>query len=658
MTVTRVRDFDWATTGLGPMEDWGPALRTTAALVLGSPLPMYVAWGDTGVQLYNDAFARLLGDQHPRALGGLPETTFADSWDRLGPVLRDARAGAAIELRDWPIGLDRHGAVEDCWFDLGCSAIPDERGGPGGVLMIVAETTARVLVDRRAAVTRALGARLGGLDHPRAIAEVAVAALADAPDDLPMVGLYAIDADSAQASRLAAAGPRLAHFAPPDDIALTDDSDWPALVEVARTGLTRTAGSPRGTVVAIATAGAGSAVLVVGLNPRLRCDDAYRGFLEQLAAIIGEALRRPAAPLGLTAPPREHLLATLEYELRNPLTPIAAALEIMRRRGDTLVGRERLVIERQLAHMIRLMDDLLDASRLAQGGIPLERQPVELATIVERALVAVRPRLDERAPALQVDVPRAGLLVEADPRRLAQAIGNLVANAIKYTDRGGRIAIRARRLDQRLALEIVDEGIGIAQDMTAAVLEPFVQELHAYGLAGTRGGLGLGLSIARAIIEQHGGELGLHSAGRGRGTEARVALPAARSVEGDGALILIVDDDRETADLLSVLMIDRGYRTLVAYDGPSALRAVEDARPVAALVDLGMPEMTGFEVGIALRQRPGLEQLHLVAITGLARDVDRERARTAGFRTHLVKPIGPELTEAIVAALRSKDSDP
>ncbi|HVO89784.1 MAG TPA: ATP-binding protein [Casimicrobiaceae bacterium] len=373
-----------------------------------------------------------------------------------------------------------------------------------------------------------------------------------------------------------------------------------------------------------------------------------RVLLEQQANELHEANRA-----------KDEFLAMLGHELRNPLSPIVTALELMRLRGEP--SRERDIIERQVAHLNRLVDDLLDVSRIARGAIDLVRQPMEIAEPIQRAIEMASPLLEQRRHALDVDVPREGLGVIADGGRIAQVVCNLLTNAAKYSDEGSRIRLRAFRENAWIKIAVQDEGIGIRPDMLEAIFGLFVQERQ--GADRAAGGLGLGLAIARNLARLHGGTIGVTSDGPGRGSEFTVALPAreiqalrvpaaqqpGRALDRTGKRVLVVDDNGDTAAMMKLLLEGFGCTVAIAKDGPSALRLAESFVPEVALLDIGLPVMDGYELGQRLREvHKGTTPLQLVACTGYGRDTDRMRSTAAGFDAHLVKPVNAEVLRRFV----------
>ncbi|QRK04964.1 response regulator [Archangium violaceum] len=352
---------------------------------------------------------------------------------------------------------------------------------------------------------------------------------------------------------------------------------------------------------------------------------------------------------------KDEFLAMLGHELRNPLAPILTALHLMRLRGGGAMERERTLIERQVHHLIRLVDDLLDVSRVTRGKVELKRERIELAEVVAKAIELASPLIEQREHTLTVEVPRHGLRLDADPTRLAQVFSNLLTNAAKYTEPRGRISLVGELESAEVVVKVRDNGTGISPETLPRVFELFVQERQA--LDRSQGGLGLGLAIVRSMVALHGGHVSVHSDGEGRGSEFTVRLPrvdagAVQAVTGSSGVeskqsgrdtvptrILIVDDNKDAADILAESLELLECETRVAYDGPSALRIAAAFQPQVALLDIGLPVMDGYELARLLRQQQPTPGLRLVAVTGYGQESDRKHSSEAGFDAHLVKPL-------------------
>jgi CheY-like chemotaxis protein/two-component sensor histidine kinase len=338
----------------------------------------------------------------------------------------------------------------------------------------------------------------------------------------------------------------------------------------------------------------------------------------------------------------------LGHELRNPLAPIVTAVELLKQQGHART-REVVTIERQSQHLVRLVDDLLDIARVTRGKLELKRRVVELRVVVSKAIEMVSPLIERRQQLLQLDLP-PDVYVDADEFRLAQLLSNVLSNAAKNTPDGGQIRIRARARGQQLSLEVQDTGCGIGAELLPRLFSPFVQA--SQGSERSLGGLGLGLAIARSLVEAHGGSISAASEGVGKGSVFRVELPivvqgkprtAAPEAPRDGAVsarsILVVDDNEDAAELLAHGLRQRGHRVHVALDPVEALSAVRSARPDIALLDIGLPVMDGYELAAQLRTELAGSCPPLIAITGYGQENDRRRSADAGFALHLVKPV-------------------
>lgn len=344
---------------------------------------------------------------------------------------------------------------------------------------------------------------------------------------------------------------------------------------------------------------------------------------------------------------KDEFLAMLGHELRNPLAPIRSALELMGARPEEPHDREVGVIRRQTEHLVRLVDDLLDVARITHGRLELDRRPAKIVEVIERACEIAWPTSTEKAHHLHIDVA-PDLKINCDFVRLSQVIANLLNNAIKYTPRGGNIWITAGRDEENATIRVRDDGMGIGPKALRQVFHRFVQEPQALDRA--RGGLGLGLAIVQGLVLAHGGTVSAHSDGIGKGAEVVVHVPLGELSSGpakDKKLshpspprrILIVDDNQDARELLGALLAAEGHQVSTAHDGPSALIVADRENPEFALLDVGLPGMTGYELGRKLRTLPGLKDICLIAVTGYGSAQDRERSLRENFRAHLVKPI-------------------
>jgi signal transduction histidine kinase/ActR/RegA family two-component response regulator len=357
---------------------------------------------------------------------------------------------------------------------------------------------------------------------------------------------------------------------------------------------------------------------------------------------------------------KDEFLAMLGHELRNPLAPIVTALDLLGRRG-LIHTREFHILERQTQHLVRLVDDLLDVSRIERSKVDLEREPVELSAVVTRAVEMARPLVDRFRHRLELDVPRRGLVVHGDPMRLAQVVANLLTNAAKYTAPAGHIRVHAERQGDEVMLSVADNGRGMPPELLARVFDLFVQGPRA--LDRKEGGLGVGLTLVRSLVTMHGGRVEAHSEGPGRGSTFIVKLPlmaaSAKPVQAAPALpdprpsarplrLLVVDDNLDAAELLAELLAADGHEVTTATDGTEALAVLERSVPDVMLLDIGLPGMDGYEVAARVREQLGAGAPAFVAVSGYGQASDTARSRAAGFHAHLIKPVKPgELLAAL-----------
>ena len=362
---------------------------------------------------------------------------------------------------------------------------------------------------------------------------------------------------------------------------------------------------------------------------------------------------------------KSEFLAVLAHELRNPLAPIRNGLQVMRVASDNpaTVARVRDVMERQLAHLVHLVDDLLDIARINRGKVDLQKEHVELRSVVASAVETSLPAIEARRHELNLRIPEQSLALTIDPTRISQVISNLLTNAAKYTPAGGRIDVTARLDGDDVVLSVSDTGIGIPAESLGAIFEMFTQVGN--NLERTQGGLGIGLALARRLVELHGGTIAAASPGLNQGTTFNVRLPLAavkpailtadhhdRTANGGRRFrILVVDDNADAAETMSDYLDMSGYASQVAYNGHQALNVIRKFMPEVVFLDIGMPGMNGYEVASAIRKMPEMAGVTLIALTGWGSATDRSRAHEAGFDHHLTKPASFHSVNALLTAL-------
>ncbi|WP_164101054.1 PAS domain S-box protein [Candidatus Laterigemmans baculatus] len=363
---------------------------------------------------------------------------------------------------------------------------------------------------------------------------------------------------------------------------------------------------------------------------------------------------------------KNEFLALLAHELRNPLAPLRNGLQVLQLSGDDpdVLSEVRTLMERQLQHLVRLVDDLLDMSRISRGKLHLQRQRIPIAQAVEHALEIVGQAISEQGQELTVNLPDDPLLVDADETRLAQVICNLLMNAVKYSDPGSSIELTVEREGAEALIRVRDQGIGIPEPMLPRVFDMFIQVDRS--LEKAQGGLGVGLAIVKRLVEMHGGSIAAQSEGHGKGSEFIIRLPLVLSVvqhstpastaadaapRASNRRILVVDDNRDAATSLTMMLKRMGNVVRVAHDGQAGVEAAADFRPDLILLDIGMPKLNGYDAAQQIRRSPWGKSVKIVALTGWGQEEDRRKSQAAGFDLHLVKPVEPAEIEKLLAGL-------
>jgi CheY-like chemotaxis protein/two-component sensor histidine kinase len=377
---------------------------------------------------------------------------------------------------------------------------------------------------------------------------------------------------------------------------------------------------------------------------------------QQNQEVLTEAARR-----------KDEFLATLAHELRNPLAPIRNSVELLRHAsGDPdVMADARTIMERQLGHMVRLVDDLLDISRATSGKLHLRKERVELATTVQSAVEETRRLIETSGHELTITLPPEPVFLDADPTRLAQIFSNLLNNAAKYMDQGGHIWLTAERWDGDISVSVRDTGIGIAAEHLPHIFEMFSQVTPA--LERSQGGLGIGLALVRGLVELHGGTIEARSSGPAMGSDFIVRLPivdlpsvpqgqepegiADKSQAEPRRRILVVDDNADTANSLAMVLRRMGHDILTAHDGLEAVHAAAAFRPEVILLDIGLPKMNGYDVAKQIRQQPWDKKVAIIAVSGWGQEEDKRRALEAGFDHHLTKPVEPAALGRLLALI-------
>jgi signal transduction histidine kinase len=711
-----IRCHDWASTALGPVETWPQSLLSALSILLSAQSPTFIGWGGSLVQLYNDAYRPILGStKHPASLGQTCQACFPEIWDVVGPMLdRVMATGEPTWREDELLCLQRHGFPEEAYFTFSYSAVRAEDGRVGGVWVSCLETSQRVFQERRLAVLR----RLSGATIDGSAGEVcarAAAILEEARSDVPFVVVYRVDAEAGAACRVtrSASAPEL-----PERLELGGDDVWSiaATARSARSAVVELGASApsgpwpepvaRASIMPVMAPGdsAVSAVLVVGLSPRLLLDDAYRHFLEQVAGQLGGALaaaraleheRKRSAALAELDRAKTTFFDNVSHELRTPLTLLLAPLEQLMARPQVLADEARDAVE--IAHrnglrLLRLVNRLLDFARVgAEGAVP-HFEPTELGGFTAELASCFESAMTQAGLRLVVDCPPSSDAVYVDRTMWEKVVLNLVSNAFKFTFEG-EVRVRLREVGGHAELRVEDTGIGIPVDEQARVFARF----HRVRGARSRSheGTGIGLALARDLVELHHGTIAVTSAegqgsvfvvevplGRGHlapgtvhETEQQAARPAAPRAYTDEARrwldtsspaaasagerehLLIVDDNADMRQYLRSLFERRGWPVELAADGGAALAALRVRRPALLLTDAMMPVLDGFELLAQVRADPVLTGLPVVMITARAGQEAAIEGVEAGADDYVVKPFrSDELVRRVEATVRLAQS--
>jgi signal transduction histidine kinase/CheY-like chemotaxis protein len=657
-----MRRHDWSRSSLGAPDNWPQSLRTVVRLMLNTGHPMYIWWGPEGACLYNDAYRESIGpERHPHSLGRPAREVWEEIWHIIGPQIQQVLGGHGATWNvNHLVPITRHGRREDVYWTYSYSPIDDEGSpnGIGGVLVVCTETTDHVLANKRIAAERdQLGqlfqqapsfmALLGGPNHRFEIANPSYLRLVG---DRPLIGrtlaealpeaaeqgyLQLLDRVYATGEAYIARGARFIFQGAGEDSERFVDFVYQPIR------------SSDGSVVGIFVEGADVTERELA-NAATRASEAkYR----ELSQTLAESNRR-----------KDEFLATLAHELRNPLAPIRNALALQRQAADdpSILRTSREIIERQLVQMVRLVDDLLDLSRLSRGVVELRCAPLSLTSVVRQAVEAVMPMVEQAGQQIDLALPDDECMVHADETRIVQVLTNLVNNASKFTPSGGTIRVTLARSGPDAILSVRDTGVGIPPDMLERVFDMFTQVGAAPG--SSTGGLGIGLTLVRRLVEQHGGSVQAHSEGVGRGSEFAVRLPlneaaapapysvpAPPDFAARGLRILVADDNQDIANSLALLLELTGHEVRTAHDGEHAWAISQGFQPDAMVLDIAMPGLNGHQLCEQVRATAWGRRALMVASSGWGQPSDRQRSAAAGFDHHLVKPIDLATLDALLA---------
>ncbi|MGC3997979.1 MAG: ATP-binding protein [Anaeromyxobacter sp.] len=630
------RGIDWSATSVGPPEVWPETLRSVVSVSMASPTPMALWAGEDFTLIHNDAYAEVLGGKRSWAMGRPGREVWAEVWSAVEQeftaVLREARSFRHV---DTPYRIVRGRREEEAFFTYSLSPLVGADGRVVAVLNVTEETTHAVQVQSRTeARYRTL---FDSIDEGFCIIEV----LFDGERACDYRFLEVNRAFQQQTGLDQAVGRRVRELVPVQEerwfevygrVAVTGE---PTRFELPSRSLGRTydvyafrAGEPEQRQVA---------VLFNDVTLRRQAEDALR----------------------LADQRKSDFLGVLSHELRNPLTPIRNGIHVLQQAapGSPRAARALEVLDRQSGHLSRLVDDLLDVTRISSGKVTLQRERLELREVARDTAEDLASLFADAGVELRLSGAAGPVWIDGDRTRIAQVLGNLFQNAAKFTPPGGRVAVTIRAHEGSAELRVQDTGEGMAPGSVAGMFEPFVQA--AQPLARSKGGLGLGLALVKGLVELHGGSVEGRSDGAGQGAEFVLRLPLAEAAgpradapaEAAAALsVLVIEDNVDAAESLAEILELAGHRVQLAHDGRSGLDRALELRPQVVLCDLGLPDIDGYEVARTLRAEARLPRARLIAVSGYARPEDRARAREAGFDAHVPKPPDVKLLLGLIAA--------
>jgi PAS domain S-box-containing protein len=645
-TGTLMRVHDWSSSPLGSPASWPQSLRSVVDLMVHSRFPMFVAWGPELGFVYNDAYAEILGAKHPAALGRRFKDIWAEIWDDIYPIVEQAMQGRSSYHRNLPLIVNRKGKDngEQAWFTFSYSPLRDESGQVAGMFCAVTETTDQVLAERHRVEElerlRGLFQQAPGIiaimREPNHVFEIANDAYLQLIGNRDIIGKPVREA--------------LPELEGQGFFELLDRVYKSGQPYIGREVPVKLQHRPGGLLE--------ERFVSFVYQPTVDYQGNITGIFVEGSDVTEsvrahQALQQSEMELKAANRRKDEFLAMLAHELRNPLAPIATAAELLKL--STLdaarIRKTSEVITRQVAHMTELVDDLLDVSRVTRGLVSLQEEVIEVRTLLADAVEQVRPLLESKHHHFTVQVPDEQMYVKGDRTRLIQVFSNILNNAAKYTMPNGHVALRVEIDEALVEIAVLDDGIGIAPALLPYIFELFTQAERSPDRS--QGGLGLGLALVKSLLELQGGKVSVHSEGAGKGSQFTVRLPRVTANEphedhqdnkgllpGAGkSRVLVVDDNRDAAEMLVLMLEAAGHEVAIAFSADDALDIARRRSPEVFFLDIGLPDMDGYELARRLRAIPESAGAMLIAVTGYGQPQDKTYAMEAGFDHHLVKPV-------------------
>lgn len=661
------RAYNWAESGLGAVSEWPQSLRTAAQMVLASPFPNIILWGPEHIQIYNDGYRGVMDAQHPKGLGQSNQECWPEVWHVNQPIYERVWQGESFSFENTLYRLVRDGELKDFWLTLAYSPILDESETVGGVLVTLFDNTAKVLEERKKNYLLQLSDALRLLTDSKKIqveasrvlssfleadrvgfAEVipdeeCVVVSSYFGDNLPeMRGKYRLNEyDPELIGRLQAGKTCIRPDVARDERLTIDQKQAYAQLRLGATA----------TVPLIKQGSLAAIFFVFHTEPR-SWSASELSLIEETAERTWMAVERAQAEeaLRIADAQKDEFLAMMAHELRNPMATIRNGLNILNHQKDVDSHSTMLMMNRQVEHLVRMLDDLLDVSRVSQNKIQLKAEQLELGALLAAAVEAVGVQNKGQIGKIVFLPAAAPVIVHGDGTRLTQVFTNLLINGLRYTDHAGEVRISLESDDCEALVRVTDNGIGLESDQLKSIFELFVQVDNSY--ARSKGGLGIGLTLVNRLVALHGGRIQASSLGLGKGSEFIVYLPLAKigqetqeiadskaSDKTNDQRILVIDDNDDAGMTLTMLLKLNGYETYYRTSSRDGIEAAESLQPTIILCDIGMPEMDGYETCRTLRQQPWSKEMVVIALTGYGQEKDKQLARDAGFNHHFLKPV-------------------